>query len=583
MSARDLLRRATGTKPAVSRADLESRAEALGQALELGADQLDAGAVATARAVAAKVGERTGIAGGRTVVALAGATGSGKSSLFNRLVGAEVAQVGARRPTTAKATAAVWGREPVTPLLDWLGVARRHEVRDAAGAGAGGPGVDAGADARSDGVDAAEGATDLDGLVLLDLPDFDSRVRSHREEVDRLLELVDVFVWVTDPQKYADALLHEDYVRQLSDHGATMLAVLNQADRLSPEGVAACQQDLRRLLGEDGLHGVEVVLTSAATGAGLVELRHRVAQAVQTRNAAEQRLLGDVRHAARELRAGVADSEPRVGEEADEELVEALSRAAGIPVVLKAVERDYRNEAWSSTGWPFTRWARALRPDPLKRLRLTPGRGRAAEGSAGVSAQDVRAALGRSSLPPPTPAARSAVSLAVRRLGDRASEGLPPRWADEVIAAAGPFDEDLSDHLDQAVVGTSLRVRRPRWWGLCNVLQWLFALTAVAGAVWLVVLAVLGWLQMGTYFQPPLLGPVPWPVVLLGGGLVCGLLLAVLARALARVGARRRRRVIARRLGGAIDGVARARIVAPVRAVLEAHRGTRERLDAALR
>ena len=27
-----------------------------------------------------------------------------------------------------------------------------------------------------------------------------------------MLELVDLFVWVTDPQKYADARLHDDYV-----------------------------------------------------------------------------------------------------------------------------------------------------------------------------------------------------------------------------------------------------------------------------------------------------------------------------------------------------------------------------------
>ena len=34
-----------------------------------------------------KVSERTALVGGHTVVALAGATGSGKSSLFNVLVG----------------------------------------------------------------------------------------------------------------------------------------------------------------------------------------------------------------------------------------------------------------------------------------------------------------------------------------------------------------------------------------------------------------------------------------------------------------------------------------------------------------
>ena len=50
-------------------------------------------------------------------MALAGATGTGKSSLFNALVGAPVSQVGVTRPTTSQITAAVWGAEPATPLL----------------------------------------------------------------------------------------------------------------------------------------------------------------------------------------------------------------------------------------------------------------------------------------------------------------------------------------------------------------------------------------------------------------------------------------------------------------------------------
>ena len=118
------------------------------------------------------------------------------------------------------------------------------------------------------------------------------------------------------------------------------------------------------------------------------------------------------------------------------ELVDALARAAGIPTVVAAVERDYRNQAWGRTGWPFTRWVRALRPDPMKRLRLNTRD--AVEEKLAVTAGDVRTVLGRSSLPPPTPAARSAVELATRRVGDQAAEGLPNRWAEAVADAATP-------------------------------------------------------------------------------------------------------------------------------------------------
>ena len=190
---------------------------------------------ARADAVVAKVGERTALVGGHTVVALAGATGSGKSSLFNALVGDAVAKVGVRRPTTSTPDRRHLGRRAGRPtLLDWLGVGTRHLVR----------GRDRTAE-RSVG--------SLDGLVLLDLPDFDSRELDHRTEAERVLELVDLFVWVTDPQKYADARLHDDYVAALSTHEAVTMVVLNQADRLTPAEVEQCRADLVRLMERDGV------------------------------------------------------------------------------------------------------------------------------------------------------------------------------------------------------------------------------------------------------------------------------------------------------------------------------------------
>ena len=68
--------------------------------------------VAAARQIIAKVGERSALGGDHTVVALAGATGSGKSSLFNALAGLELAQIGARRPTTVDTDGGGVGRRP---------------------------------------------------------------------------------------------------------------------------------------------------------------------------------------------------------------------------------------------------------------------------------------------------------------------------------------------------------------------------------------------------------------------------------------------------------------------------------------
>jgi GTP-binding protein EngB required for normal cell division/fumarate reductase subunit D len=549
------LKMGTQQVKAISAEELSSRCGALEQALEAGGAQLDPLQAAEASAVVDKVAERTSKTGNHTVVALAGATGSGKSSLFNALVGDPVAVVGARRPTTSRPIAAVWGEEDASALLDWLGVPQRHHVGDVAAG-----------DGRS-----------LDGLVLLDLPDFDSRVESHRVESERVLELVDVFVWVTDPQKYADARLHDDYLRALSTHDAVTVVVLNQADRLSADEVSQIRGDLVRLAAVDGIPGAQVIATSATTEAGIDELRVRLATAVAAQNSAQHRLSADISSSAGRLRCSVGAAEPTLSERVDAELVDALARAAGIPTVVSAVERDYRNQAWGRTGWPFTRWVRALRPDPLKRLRLNRD---AVEQKLAVTAGDVRTVLGRSSLPPPTPAARSAVALATRKVGDEASQGLPNRWAEAVSDAATPPGPELADALDQAVVGTSLRMRAPVWWQAFGLAQLVLAVVAVLGLLWLVLLMVMGWLALPE-IDTPRLGPLPYPLLMFGGGLLLGLLLAALARGTARVGARHRGQRIRKRLTDAVAAVAHERIVAPVREVLERHRLTRESLDLA--
>src|SRR5439155_690280 len=90
-----------------------------------------------------------------------------------------------------------------------------------------------------------------------------------RLEVDRLVELVDLLVWVLDPQKYADAAVHDRYLRPLAEYAGVMLVVLNQVDRLDEAGRAACLADLRALLSSEGLAEVPVLATSATTGDGL--------------------------------------------------------------------------------------------------------------------------------------------------------------------------------------------------------------------------------------------------------------------------------------------------------------------------
>jgi GTP-binding protein EngB required for normal cell division len=529
-----------------------ARLRALDRVVELGEGRLDQTLLTPARELSRRAGERLRLSGAHTVVALAGATGSGKSSLFNALAGATVSLPGVRRPTTGVAHAVVWDAEGAGPLLDWLDIPRRHHLDPAS--------LDEGDDLR--------------GLVLLDLPDHDSTVVAHRLEVDRLVGLVDVLVWVLDPQKYADAAIHDRYLKPLARHGEVMVVVLNQVDRLDPDDVPGALQDVRRLLAADGLADVPVLATSAVRADGLDRLRAVLTGAVAAHRAALRRIAADLDGVAGDL-AGVVGGPARddVNASAQRALTAALGAAAGIPAVGAAVQRAAVHRAVTTTGFPFTRWLRRLRPDPLRRLHLD--RARTAAVTAPDADADVVETAQRTSLPATGAVERSRVELALRRLADDAAAGLPDPWPDAVGEAARSRAGDLADALDRAVATTDLGLtRKPLWWRAVGGLQALLAATAVAGALWLAGLYALTVLRLPEP-EPPQVGVLPLPTVLLIGGLLAGLLLALLARALAVLGARRRRARAEARLRESVADVAETLVLAPVRAELEAYSALR--------
>jgi GTP-binding protein EngB required for normal cell division len=509
--------------------NLTDRLQALAEAVAVADGRLPSGRVENARAVLAHGSERLGLGGHHTIVALAGATGSGKSSLFNAIAEAELSKVGVRRPTTDAVQACVWGRDDAGAVLDWLKVSRRHRVA---------------------------GEEGFDGLVLLDLPDYDSTELSHRLEVDRIIELVDLFVWVVDPQKYADAAIHERYLRPLAGHSAVTVVVLNQIDLLDDDALTQCKRHLEQLLTSDGLRGVPVLATSVRTGSGLDELRRVLAAKVAERHAAAERLAADVTNVVEDLNGACAGSAAResLGRKQDTALVTALSAAAGAEGVIDAVGRSHIHRAASHTGWFFSRWIRRFKADPLRRLHLgTP------EGGAG-----------RTSLPPPSPVQRARVENAVRRVADDATAGLPPPWPDVVRTSALERARALPELLDKEVSAVRLDTRPPTWWRFASALQYLFAVTVAAGGLWLLALFVVAWLRLP---EPPTpeIGELPLPTVLFLGGLAAGLLITLVCRPFVRAGAARRRRSARVNLERAIGEVADHHVSGPIVEELRAH------------
>ena len=456
------------------RADpLTVRADALGELLGLSRARISPEDLVDSTELLARIAERRRLSPDHTVVAIAGATGSGKSTLFNALVGAELSATGVRRPTTARPVSCAWQPERAAGLLDRLGIApqdrhARYGLRrpgpalpPAALPAQGGPGpvpgvLDGsprqarfsgpaglpGAEAAS-GVDAASGTDDAfgragssrvsgrpvgsagqdgaaatnplevdgcpaaagrapdgpetldepaveergpapdgagaggtragtrevrdepgtEGLILIDLPDHDSAVGAHREQVDRLLHLVDVVVWVLDPEKYADATLHERYLRPLAGHADVTVLVLNQVDRLPGDSADLVLDDLRQLLDEDGLAvgehgeaGALVLSASAATGQGVADLRAVLAQIAGERAAAARRLAADLDRTARTLHPlYVGEGGAGLTDAAREDFLDRLAEAVGAAAVGQAAEREWGRAAWDACGTPWSR------------------------------------------------------------------------------------------------------------------------------------------------------------------------------------------------------------------------------------
>ncbi len=548
-------------------AGLADRVRALAEAVEASQGRVDEEIVAEARRVTRQVDQRLALSGSATVVALAGATGSGKSSLFNAVSGTDLARVGVRRPTTSEPLAVTWGDEPTEDLLDWLQVSRRHAIAtegNAAGARLDGPG----------------GSGGLDGLVLLDLPDHDSTEKGNQLQVDRMVRLVDVMVWVVDPQKYADAVLHDRYLKPLVEHAPVMVVVLNQVDRLDAAQRKACLRDLRRLLDSEGLTRTEIRAVSAETGEGLVELRELIADRVAGKLAAARRLSADVATVADRLAAASGSAAaPELSKRSVSAMNTAMAEAAGAEAVAEAVRDAWRVRGAAATGWPVVAWVGRLKPDPLRRLHLD----RLPTSAKGPPKAIDPTAVGRTSLPVRSGVQAARVDTAVRALADEASAGLSRGWADAVKNAARVGEPQLADRLDRAVARTDLDIDRRRgWWQLVRVLQWVLLAAVVAGLLWLGSAFVLAYLQL-----PPLpdvtWARLPAPTVLVLGGILAGLLLAGASRIGVVVGAGRRERTARTALRRSVAGVTNELVVQPIQAELDRYARACTALERAVR
>jgi energy-coupling factor transporter ATP-binding protein EcfA2 len=459
---------------------------------------------ADAASVRAEAGARLRFPADTYLLALVGGTGVGKSSLLNALAGASVSEASARRPTTAEPVAWVprAARSDVAALLEWLEV-RPDDVRE-------------------------HDEPSLAGVAILDLPDLDSIERAHRERVEAVLPRADAVVWVTDPEKYHDAVLHDDFLRRWVPRLDRQAVVLNKVDRLTPDDAERIRRDLERDLATEraaGSRRPKVLLAAArpperpepaaSRRPDISELRAWLTEEVEAKAVVRARLGASISAA-----------------------VAALAEAAGVDPALKAtaiLDAADRRKAMDRTTEELLR---VVDLPSVERQAVAATRARARARGAGpagavtsllyrLSGRERRVAdpagflarwRDRGSLAPSTEAIRSALAEPLGRAA--------PATRPVIAGSAEParLETGLAAAVDRAVALRGRDVPTSWVWPIIGLLQTVATLVLAFATVW-VVLWVFVKFPVDSV-TVPVLGVVPIPFLLLAGALLVGYLIA---------------------------------------------------------
>ena len=163
------------------------------------------------------------------VVGLFGGTGVGKSSLLNRLAGADIARTGVVRPTSMEITAYLHNKVQLEALPEHFSAARLSENRHS--------------------------NDQLAGVMWVDMPDFDSAETENRDQVLQWLPHIDLLIYVVTPERYKDA----EGWRMMLENGYrhAWLFVMNKWDMADPLQF----KDFTKLLVQAGFESPQVFKT----------------------------------------------------------------------------------------------------------------------------------------------------------------------------------------------------------------------------------------------------------------------------------------------------------------------------------
>lgn len=526
-----------------------------------------------------------------TVIAVAGPSGTGKSTVVNTLARRNsLVPTGMHRPTTTELVAYVDTEVTAAPFLELSGIprsvsvefctTRSNSLRDSLGM------VGEGHQVRS-------ALTQSGHPVVVEVPDT-LLVPELTSAASQVLETADLILWTTDSQKYADAAFHSR-ISAFPRHPNSYF-VLTHTEGLTESQLQTLNQELAAIAERIGV-SPEILQISLYDESSLARFRETVAE---LSHAPEARWRGEqaaIHHAATRLGqdleldvTGESSTQPvqapsvaSLPSPAETKLVDQVTQVSGLSAVEANFSKQYLRAGGFWTLWPVLNWLAGIKP--LAHVNqddsTTPGEpdadkpvGRSADPSPEQTADesstpDVADSTLDPDLPSVAPQAESlnrffprvnvaGITSAARTYAATASARRPSKWVDFAQLKAVELSGNLVSALNLALESWKFPARPARtWWRIWRLGHWFWLVALVVGLLWSLVAGVAFLGGAGTSAAVWMVGPVPFPLLLLVAAVAGTLVWSLVGAKMLHCGARNYGRECADKFRSLIQEVTR--------------------------
>lgn len=495
-----------------------------------------------------------------TVVAVAGPSGTGKSTVVNTLARRNsLVPTGTHRPTTTELVAHVDADVAAAPFLELSGIPRSVSVEFCSG-GSTPFGEILGATGEGHPVRSALSAQ-CGHPIVVEVPDT-LLVPELAAATVQVLETADVILWTTDSQKYADAAFHSQISAFPRHHNSYF--VLTHTEGLTETQVQTLHQELAAIAERLGV-SPEILQISVYDDSSLARFRETVAGLTRAPEAHWRGEQAAIHHAAEQLsqdleldQSGEPAKQPGQApsgspSSAETTLVDRVAQVSGLAAAQANFSKQYLQAGGFWTLWPVLNWLAGIKPlaPSIQESAIALGEtavdeatedkpvARSTDSSPEKTADDsATPAVADSTTDPTHTSAQTAtqteslkqfsahvnaagITSAARAYAVAASAQRPPKWQDFAQLKAVELSGNLVSALNLALESWKFPARPVRaWWRVWRYGHWFWLAALLVGLLWSLVAGVACLGGAGTSAAVWMVGPVPFPLVVLAATIV---------------------------------------------------------------